>query len=50
MAQTTRETLALIKAWAQGGVRPKWEQGSSVTYAVAPFACSPAAHNANTSA
>ena len=31
MAATTRLTPALIKASAQGGVFPKWLQGSSVT-------------------
>ena len=30
-AATTRETPAAIRAWAQGGVRPWWAQGSRVT-------------------
>ena len=38
IAATTRATPASISASAQGGVRPKWLQGSSVTYAVAPIA------------
>ena len=50
VAATTRATLAAIRASLQGGVRPQWQQGSSVTYAVAPFACSPAARKAITSA
>ena len=29
-------------ACVQGGVRPKWEQGSRVTYKVAPLALAPA--------
>jgi hypothetical protein len=31
MAATTRATPARMSASAQGGVRPKWLQGSSVT-------------------
>ena len=31
MAATTRETSAAIKASVQGGVRPKWQQGSRLT-------------------
>jgi len=34
MATTTRATPAACKASVQGGVRPWWQQGSSVTTAV----------------
>eukprot|EP00740_Mantoniella_antarctica_P003763 CAMPEP_0181350952 /NCGR_PEP_ID=MMETSP1106-20121128/1533_1 /TAXON_ID=81844 /ORGANISM="Mantoniella antarctica, Strain SL-175" /LENGTH=230 /DNA_ID=CAMNT_0023463445 /DNA_START=179 /DNA_END=868 /DNA_ORIENTATION=- len=47
---TTRMTPASTSARLQGGVRPKWSQGSKETYAVAPRARWPAARNANTSA
>ena len=47
---TTRATPAVMIASVQGGVRPKWLHGSSVTYIVAPRAASPAARNACTSA
>ena len=45
-ATTTRATPAAISASAQGGVRPWWEHGSSVVYAVAPRARAPAAARA----
>ncbi len=41
-ATCTAVTPASISASAQGGVRPTCEHGSSVTYAVAPRAASPA--------
>ncbi len=47
---TTRATPAATNASAQGGVRPVWLQGSSVTYAQAPRACAPAARSARISA
>ena len=47
---TTRLTPASTSALEHGGVRPKWSQGSRVTYAVAPRAASPAARSAKTSA
>ena len=47
---TTRATPAATSARLQGGVRPWWLQGSSVTYAVAPAAACPAARRAYTSA
>ena len=50
IAATTRATPAWISASAHGGVRPWCEQGSSVTYTVAPRAASPAAFSAWTSA
>jgi hypothetical protein len=50
IAATTRATPAPMRASAQGGVRPKWLQGSSVTYAVAPRAASPATASALASA
>src|SRR5882724_6467751 len=49
-AKTTRPMRASIKAFTQGGVRPKWLQGSRVTYAVAPATGSLAARRAATSA
>ena len=49
-ATTTRATPASISASAHGGVRPWWAHGSSVTYAVAPRARSPASRSAATSA
>ena len=50
LQHTTRATPAASNASAQGGVRPVWLHGSSVTYTVAPRACGPAARNAKTSA
>ena len=47
---TTRRTPAAITARVQGGVLPKWQQGSSVTTSVAPAALSPARASACTSA
>mmetsp|Transcript_16096 Transcript_16096/g.62544 ORF Transcript_16096/g.62544 Transcript_16096/m.62544 type:complete len:221 (+) Transcript_16096:354-1016(+) len=47
---TTRLTPASTSALEHGGVRPKWSHGSSVTYAVHPFALAPAALSAKTSA
>src|SRR3984893_18016185 len=49
-ADTTRAIPAAMTASAQGGVLPWCEQGSSVTYMVAPRAVSPARRNASTSA
>lgn len=49
-AATTRRTPARTSASAQGGVRPSWEQGSSVTYTTAPAARRPAILSAPTSA
>ena len=49
-AATTRATPALRKASTQAGVRPLCAHGSSVTYAVAPRAASPAARRATISA
>jgi len=49
-ANTTRAMRASIKALAQGGVRPWWLQGSSVTYAVAPATGSLAERSAMISA
>ncbi|MCY1550379.1 hypothetical protein D9M68_866310 [compost metagenome] len=43
VATTTLATCAAISASQQGGVRPWWEQGSSVTKAVAPMTDSPRA-------
>ena len=43
IATCTSRTPAAISASVQGGVRPWWACGSSVTYAVAPRAASPAA-------
>jgi hypothetical protein len=42
IATTTRLTPAAITASVQGGVRPWWQQGSSVTTRVPPRARSPA--------
>ena len=50
MGATTRATRAAMSASAQGGVRPVWEQGSSVTYTVAPSADSVAVDSARASA
>ena len=50
LATTTRRTPARITASVQGGVLPWWQHGSSVTYSVAPAACSPAARRASISA
>eukprot|EP00197_Chlamydomonas_leiostraca_P002813 CAMPEP_0202857232 /NCGR_PEP_ID=MMETSP1391-20130828/255_1 /ASSEMBLY_ACC=CAM_ASM_000867 /TAXON_ID=1034604 /ORGANISM="Chlamydomonas leiostraca, Strain SAG 11-49" /LENGTH=185 /DNA_ID=CAMNT_0049536011 /DNA_START=56 /DNA_END=613 /DNA_ORIENTATION=- len=47
---TTRDTPASTSARLQGGVRPWWLHGSSVTYAVAPLASLPAPRSAYTSA
>ena len=47
---THRATPASASALAQGGVFPKWEHGSSVTYAVAPRASDPASASASASA
>ena len=44
------EIPAAINPPVQAGVFPNVEHGSSVTYAVAPCANSPASRNANTSA
>jgi len=41
---STRLTPASTRARLQGGVRPKWLHGSSVTYAVAPAAAWPASN------
>src|SRR4051794_33290625 len=49
-AMTTRATPASINALVHGGVLPSWSHGSSVVYAVAPRARSPAAASAATSA
>src|SRR5580692_7981095 len=49
-ADTTRVMPAAMTASAQGGVLPWCEQGSSVTYSVAPRAASPARRKASTSA
>ena len=49
MPTTTRATPASISASAQGGVRPWWEQGSSVVTTVAPPGLVPAAARATTS-
>src|SRR6185369_1233384 len=46
----TLEMPAAATASAQGGVLPKWEQGSSVTYRSAPLARPPASLRAWTSA
>ena len=50
MASTTRAMPAAITAWLHGGVRPWWQQGSSVTTSVPPRARSPAWARAPTSA
>ena len=50
MATTTRTIPAARMAVVHGGVLPKWQQGSSVTYSVAPAARSPACSSAMTSA
>src|SRR5580693_9112966 len=49
-ADTTRAIPAAMTASAQGGDLPWCEQGSSVTYSVAPRPASPARRNASTSA
>src|SRR3990167_4567583 len=41
VATTTLPTPAAIRASQQGGVRPWWEQGSRITYTVAPRTDSP---------
>ena len=50
MAKWTAATPASMSAPVQGGVRPWWEQGSRVTYTVAPRARAPASASASTSA
>ena len=50
IAATTRDTPALIRACAHGGVFPWWLQGSRVTYTVAPRAAPLACTSASVSA
>ena len=42
IATTTRRTPDFNTASVQGGVLPKWQHGSRVTYNVPPRACAPA--------
>ena len=49
-ATTQREIPASISLSAHGGVLPRWEQGSRLTYTVEPFSLSPARSRASVSA
>ena len=49
-AMCTLLTPASMRAWAQGGVRPQWGHGSSVTKRSAPLAAAPACRSATISA